>query len=98
MASPDEIMRALSEVVRARRQQLGFSQEQLSAKADLHRTYISDIEAGKRNLSIKSLHRLAVALNSSMSELVKHAEQQSLAKAGAALAAAGANAATPSHE
>jgi transcriptional regulator with XRE-family HTH domain len=98
MASPDEIMRALSEVVRSRRQQLGFSQEQLSSKADLHRTYISDIEAGKRNLSIKSLHRLAVALNSSMSELVKSAEQQSLAAAASASTAKATVASTPSHE
>jgi len=98
MASPDQIMRALSEVVRARRQSLGLSQEQLSAKADLHRTYISDIEAGKRNLSIKSLHRLAVALNSSMSELVKSAEQQSLVAIAAAAATAAAAGAMPSHE
>ena len=76
MASPDQLMQSLSTVVRSRRIELGLSQEQLSAKAELHRTYISDIEAGKRNLSIKSLHRLASALNMSMSDLVKIAESK----------------------
>ena len=34
--------------VRRRRNHLGFSQEELAERANLHRTYVSDVEAGKR--------------------------------------------------
>ncbi|PJE47067.1 MAG: transcriptional regulator [Sediminibacterium sp.] len=40
-----------------------LSQEELSYRADLHRTYISSIELGKRNLSLINIEKLAKALN-----------------------------------
>jgi two-component system, response regulator len=49
--------------VKAWRNRLGFSQEVLAERADLHRTYISDVERGARNLSLESMTRLAAALN-----------------------------------
>lgn len=49
--------------VRAWRNKLGFSQEELAERAGLHRTYISDIERGTRNVSLGSVERLARALN-----------------------------------
>ena len=48
--------------VKAWRKQMGFSQEELAERADLHRTYISDVERGARNLSLESMTRLARAL------------------------------------
>lgn len=39
-----------------------MTQEALAEKASLHRTYISDIERGARNLSLESIARLALAL------------------------------------
>jgi len=48
---------------------LGISQEELGERAALHRTYVSDVEAGKRNLSLQSLDRLARALDSSLSSV-----------------------------
>ena len=40
-----------------------ISQEALSYRADLHRTYISSVELGKRNLSIVNIEKLARALD-----------------------------------
>src|SRR2546423_7283607 len=53
--------------VRRRRNHLGFSQEELAERANLHRTYISDVEAGKRNPSLASIQRLATALGAPLS-------------------------------
>lgn len=45
---------------------MGITQEALAEKADLHRTYISDIERGTRNLSLENIHKLALALEISV--------------------------------
>lgn len=45
------------------RQAKGISQEELSFRADLHRTYISSIELGKRNVSLVNIEKLAKALD-----------------------------------
>jgi CheY-like chemotaxis protein len=60
--------------VRGWRNHLGLSQEQLAERADLHRTYISDIERGARNLSLESMEKLAQALDISISALFPQAE------------------------
>jgi transcriptional regulator with XRE-family HTH domain len=65
---------ALGHAIRERRQALGMSQEQLSAEAGLHRTYISDVERGARNVSIHTLRKLAFALQVSASSLLAGAE------------------------
>ena len=48
--------------VRSLRFRLGISQEELAERADMHRTYIAGIERGARNLTLKSIDRLAKAL------------------------------------
>jgi transcriptional regulator with XRE-family HTH domain len=48
--------------VKKYRQRLGISQEELAWRAQMHRTYLTDIERGARNLSITSIARLIGAL------------------------------------
>jgi len=49
--------------------QKGISQEELAERAELHRTYVSDVERGARNLSLESINRLARALDISVAAL-----------------------------
>jgi len=48
--------------VRARRTELGWSQEHLGELAGLHMTYVSSVERGERNVSLVNIVRLARAL------------------------------------
>jgi transcriptional regulator with XRE-family HTH domain len=48
----------------------GLSQERLAEIADLHRTYINDIEQGRRNVTIATVESLARALGVLMAELM----------------------------
>ncbi|MEI2640140.1 MAG: helix-turn-helix transcriptional regulator [Microthrixaceae bacterium] len=54
---------AFGERVRARRTGAGLSQEQLAEKSGLHRTYVSSLERGQRNVGLDNILRLAVALD-----------------------------------
>lgn len=55
--------------IRIIRHQSGISQEELAARCGLHRTYISDVELGKRNVSLENIARLAQSLNTTLVEL-----------------------------
>lgn len=57
--------------VRARRESLSLSQEQLAELAEFDRTYISMVERGMRNLSLLNVKRFAKALKMPLEELVK---------------------------
>jgi len=55
--------------VRQNRLKKKLSQEKLAELANLHRTYISQIESGKRNISLKNIEKIAKALNIKVKEL-----------------------------
>lgn len=57
-------------MLRETRLKVGVSQEKLAALAGLHRTYISSVELGKRNVSLVNIEKLAAALGVSMAELM----------------------------
>ena len=61
--------------VKTRREELGLTQEDLADKARIHRTYLSDVERGSRNLSLINVERIAVALSLSLSELFELVER-----------------------
>ena len=62
---------ALGRNIRKARKILNISQEELAFRCELHRTYLSDIERGVRNLSFSSLVALAKGLGSTVSELTQ---------------------------
>ena len=62
--------------VRARRRVLGLSQERLAERAGLHRTYVAEVELGKRNVSLVNIERLAAALAVSIPGLFPDAEER----------------------
>jgi len=51
-----------------------FTQDKLAEKADLDRTFISGVERGLRNPGIKTVIRIAKALNVTVAELCKGVE------------------------
>jgi transcriptional regulator with XRE-family HTH domain len=55
--------------VRKRRSELGISQEELAARAELHRTYIADIERGTRNVSLLNIEKITNGLGLSIADL-----------------------------
>ena len=52
--------------IRALRKQRGLSQEKLALKAGIDRAYLAGIETGKRNATLLSLEKVAIALDISM--------------------------------
>ena len=48
----------------------GISQEKLADLCDLHRTYVSSVERGERNISVDNMERLAMALGIDLRELL----------------------------
>jgi transcriptional regulator with XRE-family HTH domain len=70
----DPILTKFGEQVRTFRKVAGLSQEELADQADMHRTYISGIERGERNISLLNLVRLANALKISLSQLMEGLE------------------------
>ena len=53
------------------RREKGLSQEELADLADIHQTYLSGVERGKRNPTITVLQRIAEALGADIQDLVK---------------------------
>jgi len=64
-----DVKKEFGVAIRSRRKQLGFSQEVLAERAGLHRTYVSDVERGSRNVSLENIKRLADALEVSVATL-----------------------------
>jgi transcriptional regulator with XRE-family HTH domain len=64
-----DVLERLGNKIKKRRIELGLSQEALAFEAGLHRTYIGAVERGEKNVSIRSLKKIAVALKSNISFL-----------------------------
>ncbi len=78
----DALLEAIGNAVRSKRQDLGLSQKALADRSNLHPTYVSELERGTRNLSVKALNQVAEALNLTFGQLATLAESgvQSLVK------------------
>jgi transcriptional regulator with XRE-family HTH domain len=71
-----DFLLALGHVIRMRRKELNMIQLDLAKRADLHRTYLADIERGTRNVSVKNLLRLADALGVALSIIFAETESR----------------------
>ena len=71
----EEIRVAYGKAIRSIRQNKRISQEELADLCGLHRTYISDIELGKRNVSLENIDKIAQALQVKKSEIFVEVEQ-----------------------
>jgi len=60
----------IGERIKELRKQTGLSQEDFAPKCDLDRTYISDVERGRRNISVINLRKIAKALKVKPYELL----------------------------
>ena len=58
-----DILLKIGQKIKYLREKEMMSQEALAFKDEIDRTYISSVENGRRNLSIKTLERIAIALN-----------------------------------
>lgn len=63
------VLGAFASKIKSRRSFLGMSQEELALKADIDRTFISKIERGIANPSLKTIHDIALVLDISLSDL-----------------------------
>lgn len=64
-----KILLHYGQAIRELRQEKDISQELFADMCGLHRTYISDIELGKRNVSLENIEKMAHALNITLPEL-----------------------------
>lgn len=56
-------------IVRAKRCELGLTQEELAEKSGLHPTYVGSVERGERNISLENIVTISKALECSPKDL-----------------------------
>ncbi len=66
-----DLVRIFGENVRKARKVKGLSQEELALDTGIKRSYISDLERGTRNPTVRAVGRLAIALGVKPEELLK---------------------------
>ncbi len=68
--------RLFGRVLQKLRTERGLSQEELGFESDYHRTYISQLERGQKNPSLKAIFRLARVLGIRPSEMIRRIESR----------------------
>ncbi|MEP7107653.1 MAG: helix-turn-helix transcriptional regulator [Ferruginibacter sp.] len=63
-----DIKLKIGQRIRELRKELEISQEALAYKAEVDRTYVTDVENGRRNVSVEILERIIIGLNVTISE------------------------------
>lgn len=66
-----KIINLFGQRVRERRLELGLTQQELAERVGLHRSYIGEIELGKRNVTLKNAEKIAKALQVSIASLLE---------------------------
>ncbi len=68
---------AFGDAISDRREAINMTQQELSDRSGVNRTYISDIERGRRNVTVTTAKRLAAALKLDASQLLSDADRKS---------------------
>ena len=76
------LSKTFGKVVRARRSEVGLTQEMLAERAGVHPTYIGMVERGERNCSLDVASEIAEALHTLLSKLIEEAEGQNSKSVG----------------
>ncbi len=79
---PSPLRERLARNIRAQRVILGISQDELAYRAEMHRTNVSAIERGVRNVSLDNLYFLAKALEISPSRLIEETAEVDVSAEG----------------
>lgn len=66
-----DLQKAVGRNLRAYRQEHGLSQEAFADLVGVHRTYMGGLERGERNLTLKSLERIAEKIGQDPLELLR---------------------------
>ena len=69
-----DLQRTVGRNLRAYRLKRGLSQEAFADVVGVHRTYMGGLERGERNLTLRSLERIAERLDVPPLDLLLHAE------------------------
>ena len=69
-----DLKQKVGQRIRQLRKELELSQEGLGLKAEVDRTYVTDVEAGRRNVSLDILEKLIKALEVSISDFFNSKE------------------------
>jgi transcriptional regulator with XRE-family HTH domain len=67
---------ALGLAIRRLRSEAGYSQEAFASRCGVHRTYMTSVERGRRNVSLDTIERIAKALRIDTGELLAEAEKE----------------------
>lgn len=70
-----EILKRFGDRCRSLRQQSGLSQEKFALLIEMERTYYSEIEQGKRNVSLVNIEKIANGLDITLEELFRFNEE-----------------------
>ena len=65
------IQKMLGERIQNLRKETGLSQEKFALHINMDRTYFASVEAGKRNIAIQNIQKIADGLGVSLSELFR---------------------------
>ncbi len=71
-----EIKEKIGKRIRNLRKDLNLSQEALALKSEVDRTYMTDVENGRRNISIEILEKIIIGLEVSMATFFNSKEFQ----------------------
>lgn len=76
MLDEQRFLFALGDSIYDIRTRKGYSQEKLAELTGLHRTYISDIERGAKNVTVKKIALICLALNIPLSTLFREVDKK----------------------